>query len=98
MSAAREMLCDTARAVFAGGRAEAVADAGFDQLLVAETDGGCLLIFTNIFPDRAAAVPAAAGWHAGLEVVEAQLDGRPLDWSLWERAEQLAGDYRHFDR
>jgi acyl-CoA dehydrogenase len=40
MSAAREMLCDTARAVFATGRAEALAEAGFGQLLVAEADGG----------------------------------------------------------
>jgi hypothetical protein len=36
----------------------------------------------------------AAGWHAGLEVVEAQLDGREVDWSPWDRADELAESYR----
>ncbi len=40
MSAARAMLCDTARAVFAEGRSGALAEAGFDLLLVPEADGG----------------------------------------------------------
>jgi alkylation response protein AidB-like acyl-CoA dehydrogenase len=40
MSAAREMLCDTARAVFAEADMAAVEAAGFDLLLVPEADGG----------------------------------------------------------
>ncbi|NIJ36719.1 alkylation response protein AidB-like acyl-CoA dehydrogenase [Sphingopyxis panaciterrae] len=43
MSAAREMLCDTARAVFVEAAAEGIAPveaAGFSLLLVAEADGG----------------------------------------------------------
>jgi uncharacterized protein YndB with AHSA1/START domain len=55
--------------------------------------GGCLLVFTNIFDDRDAAVNLSAGWHAGLEVVAAQLDGRAIDWSPWDRAELLADEY-----
>jgi uncharacterized protein YndB with AHSA1/START domain len=61
--------------------------------LQADGAGGCRMVFTNIVDDRDTAVAAAAGWHAGLEVVAAQLDGRPLDWSAWDRAEQLSGDY-----
>ncbi|HEU5102380.1 MAG TPA: SRPBCC domain-containing protein [Roseiflexaceae bacterium] len=61
--------------------------------LRADGAGGCLLVFTNIFDDRDAAAPAAAGWHARLEVVEVQLDGREIDWSAWDRAEQLSDDY-----
>ena len=60
--------------------------------LTADGDG-CLLVFTNIFTDRDQATPAAAGWHAGLEVVQAQLDGRAIDWSIWDRAERLTADY-----
>lgn len=40
MSAAREMLCDTARAVFAEADMAAVEAAGFDLLLVPEAGGG----------------------------------------------------------
>jgi len=43
MSAARDMLCDTARAVFAeaaGAGMAPVEQAGFDLLLVAESEGG----------------------------------------------------------
>jgi uncharacterized protein YndB with AHSA1/START domain len=60
--------------------------------LTADGDG-CRLVFTNVFDDRDSAAPAGAGWHAGLEVVEAQLDGRRIDWSLWDRAEQLQEEY-----
>jgi uncharacterized protein YndB with AHSA1/START domain len=55
--------------------------------------GGCRMVFTNFFDDRDAAAAAAAGWHVGLEVVEAQLDGRQIEWSAWDRAEQLTDDY-----
>jgi uncharacterized protein YndB with AHSA1/START domain len=61
--------------------------------LAADGKSGCLLVFTNIFDDRATAATAAAGWHAGLEVVAAQLDGRAVDWSPWDRAEELGGYY-----
>lgn len=61
--------------------------------LTADGVGGCRLVFTNVFDDRAMAAPAAAGWHAGLEVVAAQLDGREIDWSPWERADALTGEY-----
>jgi uncharacterized protein YndB with AHSA1/START domain len=54
---------------------------------------GCRLVFTNVFDDRAMAGPAGAGWHAGLEVVAAQLDGRPVDWSPWDRADELTSTY-----
>ncbi|WP_405065847.1 hypothetical protein OG558_28960 [Kribbella sp. NBC_01510] len=37
-----------------------------------------------------AAGPAAAGWEAGLVVVEAQLEGTPITWNPLDRAEDLA--------
>ncbi|HCT81456.1 MAG TPA: hypothetical protein DGG94_02900 [Micromonosporaceae bacterium] len=55
--------------------------------------GGTVLIFTNIIADRTAVAEVAAAWHAGLEVVKAQLEGKKLQTSMWERAEELAGDY-----
>ena len=51
------------------------------------------LVFTNVIEDRDSAAGVAAGWHAGLEVVEAQLDGRAIDWSAWDRADQLGEEY-----
>jgi uncharacterized protein YndB with AHSA1/START domain len=54
---------------------------------------GCLLVFTHTFDDRDMAAPLGAGWHAGLEVVEAQLDGREVGPPPWERVEQLNADY-----
>lgn len=42
-------------------------------------DGGCLLVFTNIFDDRDAASALGAGWHAGLDRLAALLDGRTAD-------------------
>jgi uncharacterized protein YndB with AHSA1/START domain len=61
--------------------------------LTTDGEGGSRLVFTNVFDDRETAAPAAAGWHAGLEVVAAQLDGREIDWSPWERADALSGAY-----
>jgi len=55
--------------------------------------GTCRLVFTHVFDDRAGAVAAASGWHAGLEVLAAGLDGRPLDWSVWDRAAALEPGY-----
>ncbi|RBQ21474.1 hypothetical protein DP939_01820 [Spongiactinospora rosea] len=56
-------------------------------------DGGCLLVFTNVFDDRDTAIPAASGWHAGLEVLAAVLDDRPVTWSAWDRADELTPAY-----
>ena len=58
-----------------------------------EGDNGCRLVFTNIVDTDNVSPDLAAGWHAGLEIVAAQLDGRAIDWSMWERAEQLRDDY-----
>ncbi|TCP55238.1 uncharacterized protein YndB with AHSA1/START domain [Tamaricihabitans halophyticus] len=61
--------------------------------LTADGAGGCVLVFRNIFDDRDIAAPAAAGWHAGLEVVIAQLDGMVIDWSPLDRADELGPEY-----
>jgi uncharacterized protein YndB with AHSA1/START domain len=66
--------------------------------LVPEGDAACRLIFTNTFDDGAAVTEAAAGWHAGLDVVEAQLNGEELDWSPWDRAAQLRDGYADLAR
>jgi uncharacterized protein YndB with AHSA1/START domain len=58
-----------------------------------EGDGGCRLVFTHTFDDREMAAALGAGWHAGLEVVAAQLDGREAGLPAWERVEQLNADY-----
>ena len=41
--------------------------------------------------DRETAVTVSAGWHAGLEAFEAELDGRTIDWSVWDRSDELTG-------
>lgn len=56
--------------------------------------GGCWLTLTHTTDDEEDALAHGAGWHAGFEVVEAQLDGRPIDWSPWDRAAELAEHYR----
>lgn len=57
-------------------------------------DGGCRLVFTHVFDDRDMAAPVGAGWHAGLEGLEAVLDGRPIQRSaLYDRADQLGDQY-----
>lgn len=56
--------------------------------------GGCWLTLTHTTDDEEDALAHGAGWHAGFEVVEAQLDGRAVDWSLWERAAELSSHYR----
>lgn len=55
--------------------------------------GGTRLVFVNLLDDRDTGIAAASGWHAGLEVVEAQLDGRPIDWSPHDRADELYPEY-----
>jgi hypothetical protein len=61
--------------------------------LRADGEGGCQLVFTNILDTDNVSPDLGAGWHAGLEVVEAQLDGREITWSAWDRAEQLREEY-----
>jgi uncharacterized protein YndB with AHSA1/START domain len=56
-------------------------------------DGGCRLVFTNTFDDRDGAAAMGAGWHAGLDVLEAHLDGRELGRSVWDQEEQLRERY-----
>lgn len=55
--------------------------------------GGCWLTLTHTTDDEEDALAHGAGWHAGFEVVEAQLDGRPIDWSPWDRAAELSEHY-----
>lgn len=45
-------------------------------------DDGCRLVFTNIVDDPGAAPALGAGWHAGLDALEALLDGRPAESSV----------------
>ncbi|MGI9208532.1 MAG: SRPBCC family protein [Rhodococcus sp. (in: high G+C Gram-positive bacteria)] len=56
--------------------------------------GGCWLTLTHTAEDEDDALAHGAGWHAGFEVIEAQLEGRPIDWSPRERAVELAEHYR----
>ena len=56
------------------------------------TADGSRLVFTNVLTDPDAAAPAAAGWEAGLEVVEAQLAGQRITWDPLDRAEELAAE------
>jgi uncharacterized protein YndB with AHSA1/START domain len=57
------------------------------------TAEGSRLVFTNVLTDPDAAGPAAAGWEAGLEVIEAQLAGEPITWNPLDRAGELAPLY-----
>jgi uncharacterized protein YndB with AHSA1/START domain len=68
--------------------------------LSADGEGGCLLVFTDIFdgdlrePDhRNATTQASASWHACFEMLEAWLAGRPAGRSAWDRAAELAEAY-----
>jgi uncharacterized protein YndB with AHSA1/START domain len=62
--------------------------------LAPDGSGGCWLTLTHTTDDEDDALAHGAGWHAGFEVVEAQLEQRPVDWSPWERAAELAEHYR----
>jgi uncharacterized protein YndB with AHSA1/START domain len=57
-------------------------------------DGGCRLVFTCVFDDRAMAAGDGAGWHAALDSLEAALDGRPLERiARFDRADELGEPY-----
>ena len=56
--------------------------------------GGCWLTLTHTTDDEDDALAHGAGWHAGFEVMEAQLEGRPIDWSPRDRVAELAEHYR----
>lgn len=62
--------------------------------IVPDGRGGSWLTLTHTVEEEESAYAHAPGWHAGLEVVAAQLDGRAIDWSPWDRAEELASAYR----
>ena len=89
MSAARAMLCDTARAVFDEGRSEALAEAGFDLLLVPETDGG----FGGDWGDVAAVLRMAGETDPALPVAEVVLGERlqQLEWRAFANVALSAG-------
>lgn len=54
---------------------------------------GCLLVFRNTIDDAGAGPAVAGGWHAGLELLDAVLDGRAADWDVWQRAADLQKQY-----
>lgn len=56
---------------------------------------GCWLTLTHTVEDEDSAYAHGADWHAGFEVLEAQLEGRDVNWSPWERARELADKYRN---
>ncbi|AWS43487.1 SRPBCC family protein [Streptosporangium sp. 'caverna'] len=53
-------------------------------------DAACRMVFTNIFDDRDSGTSLGAGWHAGLDLLEASLDGREANQPAWE---SLQADY-----
>ena len=63
--------------------------------LVPDGSGGCWLTLTHTVEDEDSAYAHGADWHAGFEVLEAQLEGRDVNWSPWERARELADKYRN---
>lgn len=85
MSGARDLLCDTARAVFAKGRTDALAEAGFDRLLVAEAEGG----FGGDWGDVAAVLRLAGGIDPALPVAATVL-GERLDQREWRAFANVA--------
>lgn len=93
MSAARELLCDTARTVFAEGRIDTVIEAGFDQLLVPEGEGG----FGGDWGDAAAVLRIAGATNPALGVAEIVLGSRldQLGWRAFANVALSAGAMAH---
>ena len=83
------MLCDTARTVFAEGRADALAEAGFDQLLVAEAEGG----FGGDWGDVVAVLRLAGRIDPALPVASTVLGERldRLEWRAFANVALSAG-------
>jgi uncharacterized protein YndB with AHSA1/START domain len=61
--------------------------------LSADGDGGCRLVYVNSFGDREFAAPNASSWHACLDRLEAHLDGRQPEWSVFDREAELSEEY-----
>jgi uncharacterized protein YndB with AHSA1/START domain len=61
--------------------------------LTPDSSGGCVLVFTDFFDggDEEEGFPRemAVGWAVSLELLAARLRGIEVEWSVWERAEQL---------
>jgi alkylation response protein AidB-like acyl-CoA dehydrogenase len=89
MSAMQGQLCDTARAVFAEGSANALAEAGFDLLLVPEAEGG----FGGDWGDAVAVLRIAGATDPALPVAEAILGERlaQRDWRAFAAVARSAG-------
>lgn len=88
MSEGRTLLCDTARAAFAAGAAS-LSDAGFDQLLVAEGDGG----FGGDWGDVVAVLRIAGDVDPQLPVATVILGERlaELEWCAFANVALSAG-------
>ncbi|GAA4858929.1 SRPBCC family protein [Saccharopolyspora cebuensis] len=63
--------------------------------LAPDGDGGCLLTFTNLFPDPSFAPFNALGWHSGLDRLTALLDGDDPAAIRLEADEAAAGALLH---
>jgi acyl-CoA dehydrogenase len=89
MSAGRDMLCDTARTVMAAGDAQALLDAGFDQLLVAEEQGG----FGGDWSDAAAVLRINGELAPDLDAAAVILGARiaDLEWRAYASVALSAG-------
>lgn len=61
--------------------------------LRAEGDGS-VLEFTNVFDELGKAARDAAGWHACLDLLAFDVDGREPPWPSNERWKHVEGDYR----
>jgi uncharacterized protein YndB with AHSA1/START domain len=61
--------------------------------LRAEGDGS-VLEFTNVFDEIGKAARDAAGWHACLDLLRFDVDGREPPWPSNERWKHVQGDYQ----
>jgi len=54
---------------------------------------GCTLLFTDTFDELGKAARDGAGWHACLDLLGYDLDGRDAPWSSADRWRQVRGGY-----